>query len=58
MNYKAAEDLLELVNMYFKEKTLYLTKREANTLSIVKSIENVKEIDIKEGDTRKLGEAY
>lgn len=58
MNYRAAEDLLQLINRYFKEKTLYLAKREADTHSIVKSIENVKEIDIKEGDTNELKDAY
>lgn len=58
MNYQAAEDLLALINRYFKEKTLYLAKREADTLSIVKSIENVKEINIKEGDTKELKDAY
>lgn len=58
MSCKAADDLLELINLYFKEKTLYLTKKNEDSFSVIKTIENVDEIDIREGDTRKLEDGY
>lgn len=58
MAYKAADDLLGLMNLIFKNKTLYLTKRRNNTLTVIQSIKNDNNIDFKEGDTRKLEDAY
>ncbi|MRH42058.1 hypothetical protein GH741_05135 [Aquibacillus halophilus] len=59
MTYKAAKDLLELVNLYIQGKTLFLSKTTENDISIIKTLENNNsDVNIKEGETLGIEESY
>lgn len=54
----AVQELVELVQNFFKDKLLFVAKTTADTFSVIKVVNDGTKVKINDGDTLCINESY